>query len=74
MRMHARLCCVGSCWVWQFVASKVERGDAHVKKQSAREFEMEEERKAMLAKLNLDDLVIKPVPRPANLDDDDEDY
>lgn len=54
----------------QFVASKVERGDAQVKKQSAREFEMEEERRAMLAKLNLEELVIKPVPRPKEEQDD----
>ena len=54
----------------QFVAGKVERGDAHVKKQSEREYDMQEERKAMLAKLNLDDFEIKPIPRPK--DDGDE--
>lgn len=41
-----------------------------MKKQSAREFEMEEERRAMLAKLNLEELVIKPVPRPKEEQDD----
>jgi len=53
----------------QFVSSRVERSDARVRKQSAREYRMEEERKKMLAELNLNDFEIKPVPRPK--DDDD---
>lgn len=46
--------------------------DSRVKKRSERAVEMEMYHKAIVGRLNLADLELKPVPKPPSLEEDDE--
>lgn len=51
---------------------KVDMMDSRVKKRSERAVEMEMYHKAIVGRLNLADLELKPVPKPPSLEEDDE--
>jgi Cytochrome c oxidase assembly protein COX16 len=58
------LCAGGYYALSQFVGTKYEAIDSRIKKRSERTAVLEEEHKKIMAKLNSEELVLKPVPPP----------
>lgn len=58
----------GSFFLSNFMETHMELKDKHMKSTPERQFDLEEENRQLLKKLNIDDFKLSRIPRPDELD------